>query len=88
MVRSHFGPMRACYEDGLRRDPKLTGRVAVRFVIERDGHVGDAHVDAESSSMPDPVAEECIAAAFAGIVSPPPNGGIITVVYPIVFAPE
>src|SRR5262249_36840059 len=38
-VRQNFGRFRMCYEDGLRRSPSLAGRVAVRFVIGRDGSV-------------------------------------------------
>jgi hypothetical protein len=31
IVRANFGQARACYEDGLRRDPNLRGMVRVRY---------------------------------------------------------
>ena len=42
IVRANFGRMRECYEEGLRRDPTLRGKIATRFVIERDGSVSTA----------------------------------------------
>lgn len=36
VVRANFGVMRRCYEDGLRSDPWLMGRVITRFVIGVD----------------------------------------------------
>ena len=39
IVRQNFGRFRLCYENGLRNNPNLQGRVAVRFVIGREGDV-------------------------------------------------
>ena len=39
IVRQNFGRFRLCYENGLRNNPNLQGRVSVRFVIGRDGAV-------------------------------------------------
>ena len=41
IVRQNFGRFRLCYENGLRNNPNLQGRVAVRFVIGRDGAVSN-----------------------------------------------
>jgi hypothetical protein len=45
VVHENFTPMRACYEKGLRRNPRLEGRIPVHLVVDRDGRVtyaGDA----------------------------------------------
>ena len=41
IVRQNFGRFRLCYENGLRTNPNLQGRVAVKFVIDRDGAVSN-----------------------------------------------
>ena len=37
IVRQNFGRFRLCYENGLRNNPNLQGRVTVKFVIDRSG---------------------------------------------------
>ncbi len=85
IVRQNFGRFRACYENGLRGNPALGGRVAVRFVIGRDGAVGS--VGNGGSDLPDPNVVSCVVRAFYGLSFPQPDGGIVTVTYPIVFTP-
>jgi hypothetical protein len=85
-VRRSFSAMRVCYEQGLEKNPKLSGRVNVRFVIGRDGNVSRAEPSAEST-LPDAAVRNCIAHVFQSIQFPPPEGGIVTVVYPIMLEP-
>jgi hypothetical protein len=85
IVRQHFGEYRRCYEEGMRRDPKLHGRVAIHFVIERSGAVSDAYP--VCTSLPDREAVRCIAQGFARLSFPEPEGGMVTVIYPIMFNP-
>ncbi|UQA58221.1 AgmX/PglI C-terminal domain-containing protein [Polyangium aurulentum] len=85
IVRQNFGRFRLCYENGLRNNPNLQGRVAVRFVIGRDGAV--SNVGNGGSDMPDGGVVSCVVRAFYGLSFPQPEGGIVTVVYPIMFAP-
>ncbi|HEV8244462.1 MAG TPA: AgmX/PglI C-terminal domain-containing protein, partial [Polyangiaceae bacterium] len=86
IVRRSFAPFRRCYERGLAKNPKLEGRVSVRFVIDRDGKV--TQVSDGGSSIPDPEVRECVLAAFRDLRFPAPDGGIVTVVYPIMLAVE
>ncbi len=86
IVRQNFGRFRLCYENGLRNNPNLTGRVSVRFVIGRDGAV--SNVGNGGSDMPDQSVVQCVIRQYYGLSFPPPDGGIVTVVYPISFAPE
>lgn len=85
-VRRNFGRFRRCYEAGLLQNPTLEGRVVVRFVIGRDGSVTSA-ADA-GSDLPHAGVRACVVRAFLGLSFPQPEGGIITVTYPIVFTPD
>lgn len=86
IVRQNFGRFRLCYERGLLSHPTLAGRVSVRFVIDRSGAVSSAE-DA-GSTLPDASVVACVVRAFPGLSFPQPEGGTVTVTYPILFAPE
>lgn len=85
VVRQNFGRFRMCYEQGLGRNPNLEGRVAVRFVIGRDGAV--SNVANGGSDLSDHRVSECVVSAFYGISFPPPENGVVSVVYPLMFSP-
>lgn len=85
IVRQNFGRFRMCYQDALAKNPNLEGRVAVRFVIGREGAVSSAQNG--GSSLPDSGVVSCVTRAFYGLSFPKPEGGIVTVVYPIAFHP-
>jgi hypothetical protein len=84
-VRKSYGGLRKCYEAGLARNSSLAGRVAVRFVIELDGTV--TNVSNGGSELADPEVVQCVIAHFYTLKFPPPEGGIVTVVYPIMLSP-
>jgi hypothetical protein len=103
VIRASFPRYTACYKDGLARNPKLQGRVAIHFVIGRDGRVMEVHdattepipVDAVAppsaatlAPMPDQKVGECVAKGFRDLVFPQPDGGVVTVVYPVSFSPN
>lgn len=81
VVRQNFGRMKACYQT----QTDTQGRVTVRFVIQRDGSVGG--VRASGEGVRDSLAS-CVGKAFGAISFPQPEGGVVTVAYPIVFSPE
>jgi beta-lactamase regulating signal transducer with metallopeptidase domain len=85
VVRQNFGAFRACYESGLQKNSKLEGRVTVKYVINPDGTVQGA-AD-EHSTLPDGEVVHCVVGGFAALTYPPPEGGYVTVVYPIEFNP-
>ncbi len=85
IVRQNFGRFRLCYENGLRNNPNLQGRVSVRFVIGRDGAV--SQVRNGGSDMIDGGVVSCTVRSFYGLSFPQPEGGIVTVTYPIMFSP-
>lgn len=87
IVRQNAGRFRNCYETGLRTNPSLTGRVAVRFIIGRDGDVSMSS-DSEQSDMPDTAVRACVVKSFYGISFPAPQGGTVKVTYPLMFTPS
>lgn len=86
VVRQNFGRYRFCYQEGLRNNPALAGRVAVRFVIGRDGAV--SMVANGGSDLPDAQVVSCVVRAFYGLSFPQPEHGIVTVTYPFMFSPS
>jgi tetratricopeptide (TPR) repeat protein len=86
IVRQNFGRFRLCYVNGLRTNPRLSGRVSVRFVIDRSGGVSTAQ-DA-GSTMADRNVVSCVVRGFGNLSFPQPEGGIVVVVYPITFSPS
>ena len=85
IVRQNQGRFRACYEVGLRGNPSLAGRVAVRFVIGRDGSVTTANNG--GSDLPDSGVVGCVVNSFRGLSFPAPEDGIVTVGYSIQLSP-
>ena len=85
IVSEILGRFRLCYENSLRTSPTLQGRVAVKFVIDRTGAVSTA-ADG-GSDLPDHGVVGCVVRGFGNLSFPQPEGGIVTVVYPITFSP-
>jgi hypothetical protein len=85
VVRSHYDQFRRCYEGALARNPASSGRVTVRFVIGTDGKVTAARV--QENTLADCEAVHCMLEAYRDLSFPAPSGGMVTVVYPIMFAP-
>lgn len=86
IVRQNFGRFRLCYENGLRNNPNLAGRVSVRFVIGRDGGIMSSANG--GSDLPDAGVVSCVVGAFRGLQFPQSeDGGAVTVTYPISFSP-
>jgi hypothetical protein len=85
IVRQNYGRFRMCYEQGLAKNPNLQGRVNVRFVIGRDGAV--SNVANGGSDLADGGVVSCVLSAYYGLSFPAPDGGIVTVSYPIMFTP-
>lgn len=85
VVRQNFGRFRTCYEAALRTNPTLSGRIATKFVIDRSGAVSMAQDG--GSDMPDRSVVSCVVRNFSNLSFPAPDGGIVTVVYPIHFTP-
>ena len=78
------GRTRLCYENALRKQPKLAGTVTVAFVIGGDGRV----TSAQGSGFPDDAVTACVSKVFQGLRFPAPaDGRAIPVKYPLQFQP-
>jgi hypothetical protein len=86
VVRQSFGRFRLCYENALRTHPTLEGGVTVRFLIARSGAVSLA--EDGGSSLPDPATVACVVRSFGALSFPAPEGGTVTVVYPLALSPQ
>ena len=86
IVRAHINEVRACYNEGLAKDPELAGRVGINFVITATGSVGSSIVRA--STIAKPAVGLCIAKAIKKWKFPKPQGGGNVIVdYPFVLSP-
>jgi outer membrane biosynthesis protein TonB len=85
IIRQNLGRFRMCYDAARARAPQLEGRVSLRFVIGRDGSV--TNVSDGGSDVNDPSLVACVKSAYSGLSFPQPEGGIVTVVSPLLFRP-
>jgi hypothetical protein len=88
VVRASFGRAKLCYTEALRKDPSIGGQVRTKFVIGRDGTTSKVEdVSGPDDALKDTNARECVRTVFTTLVFPPPEEGIVTVVYPLIFSP-
>ena len=84
VVRKHRNQVRYCYERELQKNPKLAGRVTVRFRIVASGNV--SHAEITSSTLDNQSVERCLVNRHRRWRFPEVRGGgIVTVNYPYVF---
>jgi hypothetical protein len=86
ITRQSFGRFKLCYTSGLEKDPKLTGTVTTRFVIDEKGAVSKTESD-PSTTMPNADVVACIGRGFSTLSFPQPTAGVVTVTFPLVFEP-
>jgi len=84
VVERHLDQIRYCYQKELNKNPRLYGKIVIKFVISRDGSVSSAKTNA--TSMNNPIVENCICQRFMRFQFPEPEGGGIAIVtYPFLF---
>lgn len=84
VIQRNMGQVRFCYERGLQSDPKLSGRVAVRFTIGADGRVKVA--DVGNTTLHSKLVEDCILLRLKSWKFPLPEGGLdVKVSYPFML---
>jgi hypothetical protein len=92
-VRKDIFPLaRECYEQALKRNPKLRGRLVLAFTLVGDPEVGgvvdEGSID-ESSDLQDDEMSICVRESFMTLTldKPPAGGGKVSVKYPLLFTP-
>ncbi len=87
-IKHAQAPIVDCYDQALKLDPKLAGRMKVEFtIVTRDGvgRLDDASIidDEEEGAINKPFLAMCALKALADLEFPPPKGeGKVTVRYP------
>jgi outer membrane biosynthesis protein TonB len=84
-VRARMGLIKACYENALKRNPSLKGKIAVRFTILETGGLAD--VTAAQNTMGAPEVAACIMNTMRSWRTQFRPSGPVTVEYPFVFSP-
>jgi hypothetical protein len=85
VIKRHYNQIRYCYQRGLSRDGDLGGKLALRFVIAKDGTVSKA--DVKSNSVGSEEVGACVAERVSMMKFPEPRGGgIVIVTYPFLFS--
>jgi TonB family protein len=85
-LRSRLGLLRACYERGLRRHPRLAGTMTVAFTIQPEGTVSAVRVSENTTG--DRSVAACVTGVMRGFrLRPGPVGGSVDYAFPVSFAP-
>src|SRR6266545_4209816 len=84
-VRARMGLIKACYENALKRNPNLKGKISIRFTILETG--GLAEISAAVNSVGSPEVAACIVNTMRSWRTQFRPSGPVTVEYPFVFQP-
>ncbi len=86
VVKTYLTRLKYVFEKHLKKDPKLNGKMKVRFSILADGSVGE--IEVVSSNMGNKEFEQDVVRRIRTWTFPtiPESEGAITVVYPFVFS--
>ncbi len=85
-IAKYLSQVRACYEEGLRRKPGISGQVSMNFEIGPTGKLNYSKVG--KSSLGDEEVGSCIAARMLTWDFPKPIGGVnVKVNYPFLLRP-
>ncbi len=85
-VRARIGLIKACYENQLKRNPSLRGKIRIRFTILETGGLTDVAVT--ENSLGSPEVASCIVGTMRGWRTPFRPSGTVTVEYPFVFSAQ
>jgi len=84
-VKARFGLIKACYENALKRNPTLKGKISIRFTILETGGLSD--IVAAGNSLGSPEVAACIMNTMRTWRTQFRPSGPVTVEYPFVFTP-
>ncbi len=94
-IREDYIPLaKDCYEQGLKKNPKLAGKIVADFSIVGNKNVGgiidEVAFDRDGgTTLGDPDVLECLKQSLYSVTfEPPPDDGKVTVTYPISFSPD
>jgi hypothetical protein len=82
-ISNNRARFRYCYEQGLKRNPALAGRMVVSFTIASDGRVLSSRK--VGSTLGDAKVEQCVVRKMGGVRFPKFPSGTARVTYPFQF---
>jgi pSer/pThr/pTyr-binding forkhead associated (FHA) protein len=83
VVDEHISEVQECYENGLIRNPGLSGKLVVEWTIGTNGRV--SKVGTKIATLQSNAVSDCIIGHLKGWVFPKPTGGTVVVSYPFIF---
>jgi TonB family protein len=87
LIKTRLRAIQMCYEQQLRRNPTLAGKVTIEFSIQPRGNVTDVKVKENTTN--DAAVGTCVANTVSTFrFNPGPEGGSVTYAYPFVFSPQ
>jgi outer membrane biosynthesis protein TonB len=84
-VRARMGLIKACYENALKRNPSLKGKISIRFTILETGALAD--IATAQNSLGSAEVASCIMNTMRSWRTQFRPSGPVTVEYPFVFQP-
>ena len=84
-VRARMGLIKACYENALKRNPGLKGKISIRFTILETGALSD--ISTAQNSLGSAEVASCIMNTMRSWRTQFRPSGPVTVEYPFVFQP-
>jgi hypothetical protein len=83
VIQEHAAQIRYCYEQQLALNPKLSGKVSIKWIINADGSASGAQVDMGATTLMDPKVHQCMMSRITSWEFPKPKGGGVAVItYP------
>jgi hypothetical protein len=81
-----------CYEQGLKKNPSLEGKLVANFRIVGSKNTGGlidwVDTSSEETTLDDKDVLECLTQSLYSVTfDPPPDDGVVTVTYPMTFSP-
>ena len=86
VIRAAQPQIRFCYEEELKKAPKLAGRFTARFVIDEKGVAQE--ISFSKDTLQQPAVTACITKVLSSLRFPAPSGGSVSVRYPFSFSPS
>ena len=73
LLETQNGAIKQCYDNILRVDPGVSGRVAVKFTVQEEtGQITTPAIDAATTTAPEPLAQ-CVLQALSNLKLVPPD---------------
>jgi hypothetical protein len=83
VIQEHAAQIRYCYEQQLVINPKLQGKVSIKWIINAEGQASSAQVEGSATTLDDPKVHACMMSKITSWQFPKPKGGGIAVItYP------